>query len=530
MYLRITKGKKKKYLMIVRGYRVGKKVKQKVVRNLGEINEKNAQRMMAMGKKLLAHLKGETEVVMEKELIEHSRVNWGVPKVIKKLWKAYDLDKLVGRLLEDRKVEYNLEGVLQLMLMDRLCEPCSKLATFNKMSQYEGIDGYELHDLYRGLDELDRYQKEISEHLFAKQKEYNGEVEVVFFDVTTLYFESQRMDDLRKFGYSKDCKFNEVQIVVSLLVNAEGIPFAYELFPGNIYEGHTLVSCLMALKEKYAIKKVVLVADRGMYSADNLQAVRQAGFEYVVGATIRRASKEVQSQVLSHEGYHTVLDDNGDVLLKHKMIQITHKPKKNKPSPPPETIVCVYSPKRASKDRQDRERLVQKAFELVESGQIPNKRGAQKYLKIVQTKPIIDEAKIDQDSLWDGFYAISSNSTFTEQAIIKAYSSLWVVEESFRTLKSYFEARPVFHWTPKRISGHIMLNFIALIFERFIESALKKSFKGLSPQKIRDALYHMQKSLILSDHSSISVYSELELLQRGIFSLFSIQLPKPLNK
>jgi transposase len=392
------------------------------------------------------------------------------------------------------------------------------------MSQYEGIESFELQDLYRALDELDNYQEAISKHLFEKQKKYCGEVDVVFFDVTTLYFESQKMDDLRKFGYSKDCKFNEVQIVLSMLVNAEGVPFAYELFPGNVYEGHTLVSCLTALKEKYAIKKVILVADRGIYSADNLEAARKAGFEYIVGATVRKAPREIQAQVFSQEGYRAIHDEKGNLLLKHKTLQITHKPKKNKPSPIPETIVCVYSPKRALKDRHDRERLIQKAFEMVESGQTPPKKGAQKYLKIVQTTPRLDETKIATDTLWDGFYAISSNAHLTEQAIIQAFSTLWTIEQSFRTLKSHFEARPLFHWTPKRIAGHILLNFIALIFENFIETALKKRGCAVSPQKIRDALSSMQKSFVPINDSMVQVYSSLEPLQLAILSLFSIQL------
>jgi transposase len=267
------------------------------------------------------------------------------------------------------------------------------------------------------LDLLADRKEQLSEHIFNKQKLY-GKTDVVFFDVTTLYFESQKADDLRKFGFSKDCKFNEVQVVLSMVIDSEGRPLAYEIFPGNTFEGTTLIPNLLKLRKKYCVGKVIIVADRGISSQANLDAVKASGFEYVVGVRLRSAGKAVKEEALDPAGYMPLGTYGGteDDVMKYKIVR-------NKES----SWVALWSSKRARKDRKDRIRLVERAKEMLESGNLKDKRGAKKYIYSSKSQHGLDIDKIEHDALWDGHYALScSDASLGPEEIVHAYHGIMV--------------------------------------------------------------------------------------------------------
>ena len=162
-------------------------------------------------------------------------INWGAYKILQHLWKRYQLDSFWNNQLASCKIEYDLQNILQAMLAGRLCSPSSKLSLYENQDFYSGFANFALHNAYKSLDELDRYKDQLCQHLFNMQQSIHGQVQIAFFDVTTMYFESNKFDDLRQFGFSKDCKFNEVQVVVSLITDAFGNPLAYDLFADNAY-------------------------------------------------------------------------------------------------------------------------------------------------------------------------------------------------------------------------------------------------------------------------------------------------------
>jgi len=235
--------------------------------------------------------------------------------VLQCLWKIYKLDEFWSKSLASRKIQYDLQDIIQLMIAGRLSNPSSKLALYENQTFYDGFEKCELHRLYKALDELDYYKGPLSQHLFAQQQAIHGKVIIAFFDVTTLYFESVKTDDLRAFGFSKDCKFTEVQVVLSLLSDEKGNPLSYELFPGNRCEGTTFVDCLNIMKDKYRIQKATIVADRGMYSAANLKYMREIGYDYIVGTKLRTSPADIKQQVLDPEGYKQTKD--GDLKYKN---------------------------------------------------------------------------------------------------------------------------------------------------------------------------------------------------------------------
>ena len=364
MYLRITKGSSASYLVLVEGYRENGKVKQRTICNLGAIDKKIAKQSLNLGKKLLEQFGGRA-IIDGSELEETQRNNWGAHKLLQQLMRRYALDDFWSKYLSFRKLEYNLPNTLQAMIAGRLCSPSSKLALYENQEFYDGFAKFKLQDLYKTLDELDKYKEPLSQHLFNKQQQINGTINITFFDVTTMYFESQKLDDLRAFGFSKDCKFNEVQIVLSLLTDDQGNPLAYELFPGNTYEGSTLETSLSKLKQKYKISKAVVVADRGMYSNTNLKSLTAMGFEYIVGTKLRSSKSDIKEQVLKAEGYSYCQEGE----FKYKRISNHHRTDYH------EDIVLAWSQKRANKDKQDRERLINKATKLLDKSNIDDKRG-----------------------------------------------------------------------------------------------------------------------------------------------------------
>lgn len=522
MYLRISKGRQKNYLVLVEGYREDGKVKQRTVCNLGPVNAETAQKSLLLGKKLLNQF-GASALIDGSELSEESRHNWGACEVLRQLWERYNLTSFFEQKLESRKLQYDLQGVLQLMVAGRLCKPTSKLALYESQDFYDGFNKFALHDLYKALDELHNYQDDLKTHLFKRQQLINGKAQVTFFDVTTMYFESKKSDDLRQFGYSKDCKFNEVQIMLSLLTDQNGRPLSYELFKGSTYEGHTLINCLSSLQKKYDIKKAVIVADRGMYSAENLATIAQMGFEYIVGTKLRTSKTFIKNAVLDGKGYiYHNNDEFGE--FKHKKIMNEER------SDHAENIVAAWSKKRAQKDIQDRMKLIDKAIKLAASGNVVDKRGGKKYLKMTKTTAEIDQEKIERDSQWDGYYGISTNTDLSSEEVISAYHNLWKIEDSFRLMKSYFETRPMFHWTEKRIAGHIMLNFMSMIFENYIEDKVNGSGEEteirMSANKIREALTSLQKSVLKIDGQRFVSYAKLSENSKLILQKLSITIPK----
>jgi transposase len=332
----------------------------------------------------------------------------------------------------------------------------------------------------------------LEKYLFQKNRHlFNLKVDVVFYDVTTFHFESVKADTLKDFGYSKAGKFNEVQVVLGLLMDCEGRPIGYELFPGSTFEGKTLEVSLEKLEQRFGIRRVIIVADRGLNSKFNLKKIVDKGYGYIVASRIKNMPKRIQEEILDTDGY-TELDPEEKIC--YKVIDYTNRMKENgKIFELPEKLIVTYSPARAKKDRADRERLIEKAKSLLENkSQIKasNKRGGKKYLKGTgELEWVLDQEAIAKDERFDGYYGIQTSEKELEvQDVLDAYHTLWKIEESFRIMKSTLEVRPVFHWTEPRIKGHFVVCFLAFLLERTLEFRLKKANVAASPEKIREAL------------------------------------------
>jgi transposase len=512
MFVRVVKGNGKPYVLIVRSFRDGEgKPRQRTVLNLGPVNDTNRDATVELAKRMIANLEGKQTIIDGTEIQETSRYNWGAVAILEQLWSRFSM----ARIIKGGKAD-----ALKLMLTDRLIAPSSKLGAYNNRHKYFGINDVDLNQMYRSLDYLADNVDDIKLHIYNKQK-LCGVSDVVFFDVTTLYFESQKADLLRDFGYSKDCKFNEVQIVLCLLIDDKGKPISYELFAGNTFEGATLIPLLKRLQNQFGIKRLVIVADRGIGSKANLEAIKEAGYDYVIGAKLGSASKSIAEEAISEEGFkqlYCTADDSDS--KKYKFIENGGQ-----------DWVILHSTKRQQKDMSDRARLIEKAEEMLSKGGIAaNKRGARKFLKIEkagQEAVSLDVERIEREAKFDGYYALSfSDKDLSAQEITRAYQGLWMIEESFRTLKSFFEVRPIFHWSKKRIEGHILMNFLLLVMENYLLTACQNEGLKLSHNKLRGAIKEMEVSEIKMTSIVVASYAAIDDEQRLILKAMNIPLPK----
>jgi len=342
-----------------------------------------------------------------------------------------------------------------------------------------------------------------------------------------------------------------VQIVMGLLINKEGRPIGYELFSGNTFEGKTLLKILEKLRQHFKIDKVIIVADRGLNSKLNLKEIKDHGFDYIVSASIRKMSQKMQQAILDKASYVNLKEreDNDqeydESVYQYKVIEYvnrvsyTEEDGKKVYVELPEHLICTYSSKRASKDRLDRERAIEKAKELLQSNnkaKYKREQGYKRYLKEVQEEKdfelILDEERIAKEAQYDGYYALHcSDKGLSARKVIKNYRYLFKIEESFRILKSTMKVRPIYVWTESHISGHFMMCFLAFLLERELEYLLKRRKIEFTTEKLKEALNSLEVSEIEIEGKIYYLRSSYKALGSQVFSLLRLrQLPNIVEK
>ena len=528
MFIKITKAKTNQYVQLVKSYREDGRVKHKVVLNLGKLEQiENNPSFQRLAKRLakISKLQQSADI---KDCSEADIVNWGY-LIYQKIWKEYGLDKLLSHLTRGRKVQFSLSDASFLMVVQHLMRPRSKLATYNHQGHFVKGPKVTLNQLYRSLDLLCEYKEQLEEALFqANRNLFNMQIDMVFYDVTTFSFESVRADSLRDFGFSKNGKFKEVQVVMGLMIDCEGRPIGYELFPGNTFDGKTLDRALAALKERFNIRRVIIVADRGINSKVNLKKIVDQGYSYIFASCLKKMSKSVQKEIFTGGYEEMEFPEGSEDRVRYKVIDYVNKVKdeNGKIYKLPEYLVITYSEKRAKKDREDRSRLLEKArFLLEDKSKIKagNKRGCKKYLKEISSGQVdwtLDEEAVLRDEKFDGYYGIqTSEKALGPLEVLLAYHTLWKIEESFRIMKSTLEVQPIFHWTETRIKGHFVACFLAFLLERTLELKLKRAGEHPWCEQIREALNSLNFSKVDIDDKTYLIKTRGTELSKKILRL-----------
>lgn len=358
------------------------------------------------------------------------------------------------------------DSVLRNLVAARLCQPMSKMATVEYLKSHFDED-VSLSKIYRYLDKLYNTQQEAVQRISVDHtlSVLGGRVEMLFYDVTSLYFESFAEDDLRAPGFSKDGKTAETQIILGLLVCENGYPLSYSIFNGAQYEGYTMIPIIDDFKQRFGLNDFVVVADSGFMIKRNISMLRSGGYKFIVGGRIRKVDNETAKWVISlpHEDgqYHERVMDNGDRLI------------------------VSYSSKRAAKDALNRTKGVERLRNAFASGKITkdkiNKRGYSKFLEIDKDVDVrICDEKIREDEKWDGLKGYVTNTSLPPDEVVAQYHGLWVVERAFRISKGTIETRPIFHFTEKRIEAHVCLCFVAYKVYKELERVIAELDLGMS--------------------------------------------------
>jgi len=347
----------------------------------------------------------------------------------------------------------------------RIAAPKSKRATANIADDF-GIN-LELDSIYKLMDRIDDKIIEkvktlgfINAHKLLKAS--NEKLEVLYYDLTTISFETNCQDAIREFGFSKDGKHQHVQIMLALIVTKSGLPIGYEIFKGNTYEGHTLIPTIKDLQKKYRITKITLVADSGLISRDNIKDIKELGLDYIIGGRVKNTTKTIQKEVFSEEGY----------------IQLNDEVKAKKYTLNEQDVLYIYHSKtRARKDQYEREKSIDKVRLQVGTNAKNKLSGIYKrpYIKLSKESVIeIDEEKLMEASKYDGYFMLQTNIKNLEaQEILGNYQGLWQIEQTFRLSKYNIKIRPVFHYSIKRIKAHFAICYIALVLLRTLEYKTK---------------------------------------------------------
>lgn len=361
----------------------------------------------------------------------------------------------------------DLQKLRDLLVM-RIANPASKRKTA-MISDLYGINS-QVDSIYKLMDELtDLRIDEAKQHIFTHTRKLpkSESIDVMFYDLTTIYFETNCQDALRDFGFSKDGKCQHVQILLAAMVTKDGLPVDYEMFPGNVYEGHTLVPVINKIKTRYKVSKVVLVADSALMNKVNLCALTKENIEYIIAARIKNTTQKIQRQILDQSGYTTVFCNEEDII-KSKTISTEN-----------DTLVALHSSKRARKDAYDREEDLQRIEKYLKStakSQLTS-RLKKPYVTVSKACKIeIDLEKLEQEKQFDGFFGLQTNQKeINPKELLTTYRGLWQIEQTFRISKSNLEIRPVFHYTTRRIKAHVLICYMALSLIRYVGFKLKQS-------------------------------------------------------
>jgi transposase len=538
MFIRVktSPNSRGKSVQIVQSIRKGERVTQKIIRHVGmAYDEDELEKLKLLAESIRMKLEagaqqflfkpeeivklGESKkqykdsdyLVNVKNLVEEQRLISGIHDVYGKLFSNLGYQKVMARPGRNKMAV----RIFTDIVLARIANPASKMASVDMLGEDFGVT-IDLDKVYRMMDKLDTAALERLKKI-TYQNSLNlldSKIEVIFYDVTTIYFESFSEDELKRNGFSKDHKHHQPQILLALMVTSDGLPVDYEIFAGDTYEGHTLIPALTKIRKKYHLDKIVLVADSALLSQENLAELEGEGLEYIVGARLKKVKNKLKDEILDPNNYKEITPG----------YQIAHFSDGNR------KIVVSYSSKRALKDASDRKKAIAKLKKKLEQSRSPKQHlsnsGYRKYLKVEgRSTLLLDEEKIASESLWDGLHGVVTNAKLSAEEILARYNDLWKVEAAFRVTKHDLQVRPVFHWKPRRIAAHMAICFTAYALVKHLEYRVRLCYRKLSIEKIRQLLIRVQTSILFDKEKRIryGLPSKMKKEARKIYNAIGIK-------
>ncbi len=518
------------YLQIVHSYRdKDGKTKRKVIKSLGylDVLEKEYDDPIKHFEQVAKQM--ELERLKEKDFYikfnaddrvdrnSQNRKNFG-HVVFNKIYHELELDRFFNNKRRHENFKFNTNSIAKVLIFARLLYPCSKKATVEIKDRFFDKADFTLDDIYHSLKHFNKIEKDAQQFIHERiVEQYSRKTDLLYYDVTNYYFEIDQQDDFRKKGASKQHSPNPI-VQMGLAVDRQGIPLSYQLFKGNTHDSQTLIPALKTIRKQFKTDRIIVVADKGLNSGDNIAFNTALGYGYVYSQSVRGASNEFKQFILDEEGYR----GNEDFKVKSRVvpteISVTigkhknGKPKKKKIQIDQKQVV-YYSRKYAIRSKKKREELIAKAANLIANPSKYTKStsyGAASYVANIEFDKetgelvengqmlFLDEEKIKQEEMLDGYYAIvTSELDEKDERIIDIYHGLWKIEESFKITKSTLDARPVYLSKKEHINAHFFICFLALVIARILEIRLNNKY---TINKILDSLRSVSCSHMDANH------------------------------
>jgi len=546
LFVRTQTNGSRTYLLIVDNVRVGGKVKQRVLHRLGRLDELLAsgqldvliQSLSRFSEKLAvlgAHAQGDS-------IVTHS-VRIGPALIFDRLWQSCSIDKVLSALLADRRFEFSVERAIFLTVLHRLFAPGSDRAAEKWKDDYaiDGASDLDLHHLYRAMawlgEELPKDQQDgatpfaprtnkdlIEEALFARRRDLFSDLDIVFFDTTSIYFEGEGGETIGQRGHSKDHRPDLNQMVVGMVLDHNGNPICSEFWPGNTADVKSLVPIVERLKTRFGIGSVCIVADRGMISAETLADVELRKWQYILGVRMRSSTeaKAVVARAGRYAEVHPKSDDRDDpspLKVKEVWVEDTRR-----------YVVCVNEDQ-ATKDRHDREAVVASLRDALSHGDksLVGNKGYRKYLRAGGKQFAVDEDKIKEEARYDGKWVLTTNTDLPTDEVALKYKQLWMVEDVFRSMKSLLDTRPIFHKRDETIRGHVFCSFLALLLRKELQDRLaRKEWKLEWADVVRD-LDNLNEMKIAINDKSFVFRGQTSGVAGKVFQACGVALPPVLR-
>jgi hypothetical protein len=491
MFFRVKPSGPRRYLQIVENHWVDGRSRQRVVATLGRLDhlqqEGRLESLLASGARLAQQAILLT-ALDSGQLDAVSRQRFGPVAIFERLWRDTGCGDVIRRLLTERHFEFAVERAVFLTVLHRLLVSGSDRAADKWKADYalDGVAALQLHHLYRAMAWLgeilpDDQQRgstrlvplgtkdRIEEGLFQRRRDLFTNLDVVFFDTTSLYFAGDGGDELGQYGHSKDHRPDLKQMVVGAVLDGDGRPICCEMWPGNTTDVKTLIPIVDGLYRRFGVVKVCIVADRGMISQETINDLDEQGWPYILGARMRRC-KEVRDQVLNDHGRFRVVhpkspDPKEPSPLKVKEVRVEGR----------RYVVCVNEDE-VKKDRADREAILTGLREQLHQGDksLVGNKGYRRFLKAAGPGHFtIDDAKIAEEARYDGTWVLRTSTALPTAEVALQFKRLWQVEHWFRACKSLLETRPIYHQRDETIRGHVFCSFLALLLRYELQARLR---------------------------------------------------------
>lgn len=524
MFIRLSKGNTAKFtkVYLVEGYRdENGKSKQRIIHSYGNLEDLEAVDPNILEKlRLDAKNIPKNEVKITLNLLDSNTAtskdkNYGY-FFLDNIYKSLGIANFIKSYKIEKNFKYDLDEILRLLTFSRILNPMSKKATVENQDGYFEDFNVDLKSVYKALSNFEEIKIDLQNHLNEKvTSTYGRDASLVFYDVTNYYFETEIEDNLKKKGMSKENKKTPI-VQMGLLIDSNGLPIAYDLFPGNTHDSSTLIPFIKNMRKQYNFGKIILTADKGLNSGKNLAYLKSKNDGYIVSQKIRGMTKSFVNEVLSEESY--AYNAKGTFKIKSFLRDREIKDENGEKVVLKEKVVCFWSKDFDDREKHKRERLEERITEYLKSPaklKSSNNYGVKKYLKlqnidtetgeIEDIEPYVefDEEKYKRDVGLDGYYAIvTSELELSNEEVIEKYRGLWKIEESFRVLKSDLEGRPVYVKIEKHVEGHFLVCFIALLISRILEmklenkhsvSKIQESLKNATCREITNGIYSLNK-------------------------------------